>query len=128
MSIWLFLDVLLLKNPEIIPCFFLLGFITDKKVSWISILTVSIFFDWFLYSTKYVFFCICCILKLFSFFLTKMKCNVYIKYFLLFLLFLFLLNIKEGNSIQNLWNQNILNTYLISNVFLFCYIKWKHHS
>lgn len=128
MSLWLLLDVFLFHNEQIIPCFFLLGFVTDKKVSWFSILTVSIFFDWILFSTKYLFFLLCCILKIISFLLFKNKRTDYFNFFLIFVSFYLILNFSQGFSIPTLWNINLIYTYLISNFFLFCFIKWKNHS
>lgn len=128
MSIWLLFDFLFLGNPEILPCFFLLGYVTEKKVSWISILTVSLLFDWILFSTKYIFLLICCILKLISLLLPKTKRNPYIEYFLYYFSFLILLMISQKISFHHLFHRNILNTYLISNFFLFCFIKTNHHS
>ncbi len=128
MSTWLLLDAFFFNNTEIIPCFFLLGFVTEKKVSWLSILTVSIFFDWILYSTKFIFFLICCMLKILSIFLSRKKRNDYLKFLIIFLFFFLLFNISQHNNLQSIWNINILNTYFISNFFLFCFIKHKYHS
>lgn len=88
MSLWLLLDVFLLWNPQVIPCFSLLGFVMEKKVSWISILTVSLVWDFLFLSTHYLFLALFVFLKLVSYWCRRWRFSVFLHFTLIYVLFL----------------------------------------
>lgn len=128
MSMWLLLDALLFLHPQIIPSFFLLGFVTDKKVSWVSILTVSLFLDWILLNTKFLFLIILIIFKILQNLLNHFRLNPYFKFTCFYILFLIILNSITFHSLENLLRFPYILTYLLSNFFLFCFINYFKHS
>lgn len=128
MSIWLLLDFLFLPNHNLLPVLFLLGFITDKKVSWISLLSTSVLFDWIIFSTKYIFLIGLVILKLLEPIWKSKKKNSYLKLAILILTFLFYLNIVNQNPLKNMLQRSTLDTIIIAEVLLYFYIKKHRHS
>lgn len=123
MSLWLLCDFFFFQNPYVFPCFFLLGFVTDKKTSWLSIISVMILFDWILLETKFLFASILIILKIIQPWITRNKINVFIQFFLVFLLFFVYFAIIKQIPFQDLWTFKLIWTYLFSNLFLLCFIK-----
>lgn len=128
MSTFLILDFLLILNPHIIPCFFLLGFIKEKKISLFSIITACLLFDWIIYNTKYIFLLGILFLTILNLFLKRIKLNPYIQYLVLFIsFFLFLKIISHQPFLVFVKLQNI-TTLIVSYILIFFIIKPKRFS
>lgn len=128
MSGLILLDFLSIMNSELVPCFFLLGFAIEKKISWLSIFTISLLFDWIIYPTKCLFLILCTILKLVHFLLSKYKWPPFLKLCLYYLIFFGVLGLGRNAPLSNILNIRVATTFVISSLFLLCYIKKHSHS
>jgi len=126
MSFWLFLDFLFLPNQILLPTLFLIGITTEKKISFLSICSITLLFDWILYQTKFLFFLGILFLLVFKKITRKNKWNIYLYFTMIYFLFYTYLIFITQNPFSVFLSQNILVTYMIS---LFClFIKKSHHS
>lgn len=126
MSFWLFLDFLFLPNQILLPTLFLIGITTEKKISFLSICSITLLFDWILYQTKFLFFLGILFLLVLKKITRKNKWNIYLYFTMIYFLFYTYLIFITQNPFSVFLSQNILVTYMIS---LFClFIKKSHHS
>lgn len=126
MSWWLLCDWILFQNPYVFPCFFLVGFVTDKKTSWCSILAAILLFDWILLETKFLFAGIFLLLKIIQPWITRNKVNIFLQFLIFFVLFFSYFAIIQQIPLTTLFTPKLFWTYFFSNIFLLCYIK--NHS
>lgn len=122
------IDIILFNTTKWIPCFFLIGFVGEKKNSIFSLLTISLVYDFLFYST-YGFFFIT--LLLFEFIKKILKKKVKNKYLILNLyqiFFFFFLILITKSSYTLMFQPKIYNTLVWNNIFLFLIIKMKKAS
>ncbi len=127
MSLWLLLDCLCLKVPNIIPTFFLLGLVTDKKISWPSIVSAYILFDWILFHTKYQFLIILLILLMLKRAFFQKNKNPYLSFTVYYSTFLLYLTLINQNTFTKLFQINFACSFFYSILLLTFCIK-KHSN
>lgn len=110
---FLFLDLLLGSATQYIPCFFLVGFYLQKKITILEILSIFIVYDIGIYKTYGFFAMILLILNQIK--IQERKKNILHFNFFIFL-FIFFLLLKNRLSITLLWNPKIIMTFFLLNL------------
>ncbi len=123
MSFWFLLDVLFLFHPSFFPCFFLLGFVTDKRISIFSIFTVSLFFDWMVYQTKYIFLLGLLLLWGLKYCFRFFRIPVFLQYSFFFFSFFLYLSFWGLRFIHLSFWYSLFFSFAITIFCLFCFIK-----
>lgn len=114
------LDIILSNNTTYIPCFFLVGFYKDKKISLLEYTTIFLVMDLWIYKTKGFFCILLLLLNLIK--ERKNKKNIF-KFNIILVIFFSLIILKNKYSLFLILDRKILFSLFLANLLYISFPK-----
>lgn len=123
MIFFFLIDILIFLTTSMIPCFFLVGFVREKKLSYWTIFTCILFYDGLLSLTNGLFLGIFLILFFIKKSLEKKKINPLIELNFLQIIFFLLILVASQTQLHFFFSWKVGEAFVYNNMLLFLLIK-----